>query len=89
MRVLNKYIADGTVLDMIWQWLKAGYMEEGKFFDVNSGAPQGAVASPLLSNIYLNELDWKLEEGGIRFVRYADDFLSLLKPKKTYRKRLR
>jgi len=79
MRVLNKYIADGTVLDMIWQWLKAGYMEEGKYFDVNLGTPQGGVCSPLLANIYLNELDWKLEEHGIRFVRYADDFLLFAK----------
>ena len=79
MRVLNKYIADGTVLDMIWQWLKAGYMEEGKYHDVESGTPQGGVVSPLLANIYLNELDWKLEEHGIRFVRYADDFLLFAK----------
>ena len=79
MRVLNKYIADGTVLDMIWKWLKAGYMEEGKYFDVESGTPQGGVISPLLANIYLNELDWKLEEHGIRFVRYADDFLLFAK----------
>lgn len=73
MRVLSKYIADGTVLDMIWQWLKAGYMKEGKYFNTDAGTPQGGVISPLLANIYLNELDWKLEEQGIRFVRYADD----------------
>lgn len=86
MRVLNKYIADGTVLDMIWQWLKAGYMEEGKYFDVNLGTPQGGVCSPLLANIYLNELDWKLEEHGIRFVRYADDFLLFAKTEEDIRK---
>ncbi len=75
MRVLNKYISDGTVLDMIWKWLKAGYMEEGKFHEVESGTPQGGVISPLLANIYLNELDWELHQNKIRFVRYADDFL--------------
>lgn len=79
MKVLNKYIADGTVLDMIWGWLKAGYMEEGKYHDVTSGAPQGGVISPLLSNLYLNELDWALEVEGIRFVRFADDFLLFAK----------
>jgi RNA-directed DNA polymerase len=73
MGVLTKYIADGTVLDMIWKWLKAGYMEEGKYHEVDAGTPQGGVISPLLANLYLNELDWKLEEHGIRFVRYADD----------------
>lgn len=79
MRVLNKYVADGTVLDMTWKWLKSGYMEEGKYFDVEAGTPQGGVISPLLANLYLNELDWKLEEHGIRFVRYADDFLLFAK----------
>lgn len=75
MRVLNKYIADGTVLDMIWKWLKAGYMEEGKYLETVSGTPQGGVISPLLANVYLNELDWELAKSGIYFVRYADDFL--------------
>lgn len=86
MRILNKYVADGTVLDMVWQWLKAGYMEEGKFFNVDTGTPQGGVISPLLANIYLNELDWKLEEHGIRFVRYADDFLLFAKTEEDVRK---
>lgn len=75
MKVLNKCIADGTVLDLIWSWLKAGYMEDGKYMPTKSGTPQGGVISPLLANIYLNELDWKLHEAKIHFVRYADDFL--------------
>lgn len=79
MQVLNKYVADGTVLDMVWQWLKAGYMEEGKYHETNAGTPQGGVISPLLANIYLNELDWALEAEGIHFVRYADDFLLFAK----------
>lgn len=57
MKVLTKYIADGTVLDMIWVWLKAGYMEEGKYHSTDSGTPQGGVISPILANLYLNELD--------------------------------
>ena len=79
MKVLTRYIADGTVLDMIWAWLKAGYMAEGKYHETNSGTPQGGVISPLLANLYLNELDWALESEGIRFVRYADDFLLFAK----------
>lgn len=86
MKTLNKYIADGTVLDMIWKWLKAGYMEEGKYHDVSSGTPQGGVISPILANTYLNELDWVLEEHGIRFVRYADDFLVFAKSKEDIKK---
>ena len=86
MKVLTKYIADGTVLDMIWGWLKAGYMEEGKYHPTESGTPQGGVVSPLLANLYLNEMDWVLEEHGIRFVRYADDFLLFAKTKEDIEK---
>ncbi|MFD2215619.1 group II intron reverse transcriptase/maturase [Metabacillus endolithicus] len=86
LKVLNKYIADGTVLDMIWKWLKAGYMEEGKYHQVDSGTPQGGVISPLLANIYLNELDWTLDQHGIKFVRYADDFLLFAKSKEEIKK---
>lgn len=79
MKVLTKYIADGTVLDMIWAWLKSGYMEEGKFMESTAGTMQGGVISPLLANAYLNELDWELEKEGIKFVRYCDDFLLFAK----------
>lgn len=79
MRIVSKYISDGTVLNMIWKWLKAGYMKDGIFNDTIAGTPQGGVISPILANIYLNELDWELEKEGIRFVRYADDFLLFAK----------
>ena len=79
MKVLTKYIADGTTLDMIWKWLKAGYMEDKTRKDTHSGTPQGGVISPILANAYLNELDWELEKEGIRFVRYCDDFLLFAK----------
>ncbi|MGD6857647.1 group II intron reverse transcriptase/maturase [Bacillus infantis] len=86
MKILNKYIADGTVLDMVWQWLKAGYMEEGNLHSTRAGTPQGGVISPLLANIYLNELDWTLAEHNIRFVRYADDFLLFAKTEEDIKK---
>lgn len=73
MRVLNKYVSDGTVLDLIWRSLKAGYMEDGVVYDTPSGTMQGGVISPLIANVYLNELDWDLHKAGLRFVRYADD----------------
>ena len=46
-----------------------------------AGAPQGAVLSPLLSNIYLNPLDHLMEQSGYRMVRYADDFVILCQTK--------
>lgn len=73
MKVLSKYISDGTVLDMIWKWLKAGYMEDGRWYESNSGVQQGGVWSPLAMNIYLNELDWEVSKAGFEIVRYADD----------------
>lgn len=72
MKVLNKYVADGSVLDLIESWLKAGYMEQGKYLEAEKGTQQGGVISPLLANVYLNELDWELQKKGIYFVRYAD-----------------
>ena len=79
MKVLNKYISDGTVLDMIWKWLKAGYMEEGRHYESYSGVQQGGVWSPLAMNIYLNELDWEVSKAGFEIVRYADDSIVMCK----------
>lgn len=84
--VLKKYVSDRTVLGMIEQWLKAGFMEEGKRIHSDYGTPQGGVISPLLANVYLNELDWEWDLHGIRFVRYADDFLLFAKSKEDVEK---
>lgn len=43
MGVLKKYMSDGTVLSMIWKWLRAGYMEEGKWHRSDAGTPQGGL----------------------------------------------
>jgi RNA-directed DNA polymerase len=55
--VLAKRIDDQRFLALIRSMLKAGYMENWKFHDTFSGTPQGGVASPILANIYLHELD--------------------------------
>ncbi|MGD7046564.1 group II intron reverse transcriptase/maturase [Jeotgalibacillus proteolyticus] len=81
INVLKKYVSDRTVLGLIEQWLKAGFMEEGKLIHSDYGTPQGGVISPLLANVYLNELDWEWDLHNIRFVRYADDFLLFAKSK--------
>lgn len=81
MKVINKYVSDGTVLDMIWKWLKAGYMEDNIRYEQLSGTQQGGVISPLLANIYLNELDWELEKAQFQNVRYADDSIVMCKSK--------
>jgi group II intron reverse transcriptase/maturase len=70
-------VADGNILRLIEKFLRCGVMEEGVFKPTTVGTPQGGVVSPLLANIVLNHLDWRLAERGFRFVRYADDFVVL------------
>ena len=72
-------VADGNLLNLIEKFLAAGVMEGGVFKPTTIGTPQGGVISPLLANIVLNQLDWRLEEAGYRFVRYADDFVVVCK----------
>lgn len=81
MKVINKYVSDGTVLDIIWKTLKAGYMEDEIKYETVSGTQQGGVISPLLANVYLNELDWELAKEKLEFVRYADDSIVMCKSK--------
>ena len=79
MTELSKVVADGNILRLVEKFLSAGVMEGGKYQATRIGTPQGGVVSPLLANIALNLMDWKLEEAGYRFVRYADDFVVLCK----------
>ena len=73
MARLKENIQDKSVLRLINAYLKAGMMVNGVKHETDEGVPQGGSLSPMLSNIVLTELDRKLEERGLRFVRYADD----------------
>jgi RNA-directed DNA polymerase len=75
-RVREK-VADGKVLRLLQAFLIAQVMETAKGWTPEEGTPQGAVVSPLLSNIYLHSLDHLMAEKGIEMVRYADDFVVL------------
>ena len=77
MEAVAAQVADGNILRLIEKFLHCGVMEEGVFKPTTVGTPQGGVFSPLLANIVLNHLDWRLQERGFRFVRYADDFVVL------------
>ena len=74
---LRERIADGRVLRLIESFLKAGILDGLEEWEPEAGAPQGAVLSPLLSNIYLNPLDHQMAAQGFEMVRYADDFVIL------------
>jgi len=79
MNGVSALVADGNILYLVEQFLKAGVLEDGVFTSTDLGTPQGGVISPLLANITLNSLDWALHNAGFRFVRYADDFVVLTK----------
>lgn len=59
---LRKRIKDEKWIRLIWKFLRAGYMKDQKFHRTYSGTPQGGIISPILSNIYLDELDKYIEE---------------------------
>jgi RNA-directed DNA polymerase len=81
LKFVQHRVADPRILRLIQKWLKAGISEEGQWSESKVGTPQGAVASPLLANVYLHyALDlwveaWrrKVARGDVIVVRYADD----------------
>lgn len=83
MKFLEERIEDPNFLRLVKRFLKAGIMEEGRYYDTDKGAPQGGLISPILSNIYLHYvLDlWfkkvikRKSQGEAHMVRYADDFV--------------
>ncbi len=61
LEIIRRDIHDGRVLRLLEGLLKAGYMEDWRYCESLSGTPQGGILSPLLANIYLNELDKFIE----------------------------
>jgi len=72
---VRKYVGDSRVLALIEAFLKADIFDGMRQWTPESGAPQGAVLSPLLSNLYLNELDHQMARSGYEMTRYADDLV--------------
>jgi RNA-directed DNA polymerase len=77
-RVARK-ILDKHILRLIGKYLRAGVMVNGRLEKSREGVPQGGPLSPLLANILLDDLDKELEKRGHKFVRYADDFVILVR----------
>ncbi|MEZ5941745.1 MAG: group II intron reverse transcriptase/maturase [Planctomycetaceae bacterium] len=75
-RIKDK-ISDGRVLSLIEMFLRQGVLDACNRWTPETGSPQGAVISPLLSNIYLNPLDHLMVDQEYEMVRYADDFVIL------------
>jgi group II intron reverse transcriptase/maturase len=83
MKFVEHRVADRRMLRLIQKWLKAGVSEDGQWSETKVGTPQGAVASPLLANVYLHYVfdlwveAWrkKVATGDVIVVRYADDLV--------------
>ena len=81
MALVAEKVADGRVLNLIEAFLKQGVLDGLREWTPEAGTPQGAVISPLLSNIYLDPLDHLMAGAGFEMVRYADDFVILCRTK--------
>jgi RNA-directed DNA polymerase len=82
MRRVARKVCDKRVLKLIGAYLRAGVMVNGRLQETRTGVPQGGPLSPLLANIMLDDLDRELEKRGHRFVRYADDFIIVVKSRR-------
>lgn len=79
MQLVQRRVHDPKLLRLVRGWLKAGILEDGAVNYPETGTPQGGVLSPLLSNIYLHEVDreWRERCPRAQMVRYADDLVIL------------
>ena len=85
---VEKLVHDEGLLRLIRQWLNATVTEGKQQFKLSKGIPQGSPLSPLLANLFLDQLDDALIKKNLRIVRYADDFLVLCKTEKRAKKAL-
>lgn len=76
---LREWVHDDALVRLITLWVRAKIRSGEKFITPTKGLPQGSPISPLLANMYLDAFDDRLAAKGMRFVRYADDFLLLCK----------
>lgn len=89
MNLISRTVEDGDVISLIRKFLVSGVQLDEGYKETIIGTPQGGNLSPLLSNIMLNELDRELESRGLRFVRYADDCIIMVKSEMSARRVMR
>ena len=94
LEVLSRKVKDSKLINLIGAFLKAGYMEDWEYHQTYSGTPQGGILSPILANIYLNELDMKIEDIKRRFdtnadAEFTDEYLAVKREVGRYDMRIR
>lgn len=73
--LVAQQVADGRILRILENMLKAGCHTKSEILATEEGTPQGGVISPLLSNILLTPFDREMRRKGYRLTRYADDWV--------------
>jgi RNA-directed DNA polymerase len=86
---VEERISDGRMLSLIQSWLKQDIVKDLERWTPTQGAPQGAIISPLLGNLYLHPLDELMRHKGLHMVRYADDSVILCRSEDEARQALR
>lgn len=79
IKKMEKIIDEPEILRLFHKWIKAEIYDGTRIWMLDKGIPQGSVVSPMLANLFLDELDEMLMSFGKKLVRYADDFLILSK----------
>jgi RNA-directed DNA polymerase len=75
--LVGQKISDSRILALLGEYLRQRVLDTAKDWTPERGTPQGAIISPLLSNLYLDPLDHLMAQTGFEMVRYADDFVIL------------
>ena len=88
MKRIEEKVSDGRVTEMLRGYLNQEVLEGMAGWIPEAGTPQGSGISPLLSNIYLDELDQRMKQLGYEMVRYADDFVILSRSEEEAQKAL-
>ena len=86
LKLIRRKVADEPLVTMLARLLKAGVIANGEFEKTTKGCPQGSPLSPMLSNIVLNELDYKLEARNLGYCRWADDFVIVVRSERAARR---